>query len=114
MVRRTCEEQGCALRVTDPNAEKLNACDLSGQTLDYRDRKDLRLRLLGDYQYKNVSVVLDTVDALNARVYKIPESAVRAGLSEVSWPGRFEVLSKFVVSGDGAHNPDGVSEWCHA
>ncbi len=111
VVRRTCEERGCALRVTDPDAEKLNACDLSGQTLDYRDRKELRLRLLGDYQYKNVSVALDTVDVLNARGYKIPESAVRAGLSEVLWPGRFEVLQQNpLVLVDGAHNPDGVSE----
>jgi len=94
VVRRTCEERGCALRVTDPDAEKLNACDLSGQTLDYRDRKELRLRLLGDYQYKNVSVALDTVDVLNARGYKIPESAVRAGLSEVLWPAGLRSCSK--------------------
>jgi dihydrofolate synthase/folylpolyglutamate synthase len=112
VVRRTCEERGCALRVTDPEAEKLRACGLDGQTLDYRDRKYLRLRLIGDYQYKNVTVALDTVDVLNERRgYKIPESAVRSGLSAVSWPGRFEVLQRNpLVLVDGAHNPDGVAE----
>ena len=56
-------------------------------------------------------MALDTVDVLNARGYKIPESAVRAGLSEVLWPGRFEVLQQNpLVLVDGAHNPDGVSE----
>lgn len=112
VVRQVCQDRGCALRVTDPAAETLRGCGLAGQTLDYRERKDLRLRLLGDYQYQNVSVVLDTVDVLRERRgYVIPETAVEQGLAEVSWPGRFEVLQKEpLVLVDGAHNPDGVSE----
>lgn len=112
VVRRTCEERGCALRVTDPKAEMLRSCGLDGQTLDYRDRRDLRLRLIGDYQYKNAAVALDTVDVLRERRgYDIPESAVREGLAAVVWPGRFEVLQRDpLVLVDGAHNPDGVTE----
>lgn len=112
VVRRICQERGCALRVTDPKAEKLLDCGLDGQTLDYRNRKDLRIRLIGDYQYKNVTVALDTIDVLNERGgYVIPESAVRAGLAAVIWPGRFEVLQNDpLVLVDGAHNPDGVRE----
>lgn len=112
VVRRICGERGCSLRITDPSAEKLLSCDLDGQTLDYRDRKNLRLRLIGDYQYKNVAVALDAVDVLRERRgYDIPESAVRDALAEVSWPGRFEILQRNpLVLVDGAHNPDGVGE----
>ena len=112
VVRRVCGQKGCALRTTDSTAQTLLAHDLDGQTFDYRDRKDLRLRLIGNYQYQNAAVALDTLDVLRERRgYVIPESAVREGLLAVSWPGRFEILQKNpLVLVDGAHNPDGVRE----
>ncbi len=112
VVRSVCAQRGCALRVTDSTAQRLLAHDLDGQTFDYRDRKALRLRLIGNYQYQNAAVVLDTVDVLRERRgYSIPESAVREGLLAVTWPGRFEILQKNpLVLVDGAHNPDGVRE----
>ncbi|WP_312634733.1 folylpolyglutamate synthase/dihydrofolate synthase family protein [Oscillibacter sp.] len=112
VVRRVCGQQGCTLRTTDSAAQTLLAHDLDGQTFDYRDRKDLRLRLIGNYQYQNAAVALDTVDVLRERRgYSISESAVREGLLAVTWPGRFEILQKNpLVLVDGAHNPDGVRE----
>ncbi|WP_369281948.1 folylpolyglutamate synthase/dihydrofolate synthase family protein [Oscillibacter sp. GMB15532] len=112
VVRGVCAQRGCALRVTDSTAQMLLAHDLDGQTFDYGDRKALRLRLIGNYQYQNAAVVLDTVDVLRERRgYTIPESAVREGLLAVTWPGRFEILQKNpLVLVDGAHNPDGVRE----
>lgn len=112
VVRRACAERGCSLRLTDPAVQTLLSRDLEGQTFDYRERKALRLRLLGEYQAQNAAVALDTVDALvERRGYDIPESAVRDGLAGVAWPGRFEILQKRpLVLVDGAHNPDGVRE----
>ena len=110
-VRKKCGECGCPLTVTDPAQETLVSRNLDGQVLHYRQRRDLSVRLLGTYQYKNAAVVLDTVDALVRRGWKIPESAVQAGLASVVWPGRFEVLRREpLVIVDGAHNPNGVTE----
>ena len=61
---------------------------------------------MGEHQRKNAAVVLATVDALTAKGWRIYEAQLREGLRTVSWPGRFELLSKspvFIV--DGGHNP---------
>ena len=66
----------------------------------------LDLSRLGRHQLKNAAVVLMTVEVLKKRGWKISNDAVRAGLKNVQWPARFEVLSKeplFIL--DGGHNP---------
>ena len=111
VIRRRCAELGCSLRVTEPQALRLRACGLFGQTLDYRDRRELRLCLSGSYQLKNAAAALDTVDVLRERGWAVPEEAVRAGLAETVWPARFEVLqTQPLVLVDGAHNPAGAAE----
>ena len=111
VVRRRCQRCGVRLLVTDPSKERQVSESLTRQILDYRNRKNLRLSLLGTYQYRNAAVVLDTVDTLIGRGYSIPESAVASGLAHAEWPGRFEVLCQTpLVLVDGAHNPNGVEE----
>ncbi|MEG0779594.1 MAG: folylpolyglutamate synthase/dihydrofolate synthase family protein [Oscillospiraceae bacterium] len=111
VIRQKCQSCHAVLRRTAPELETLLDCSLEGQTLDYRARKQLRLRLLGTYQFKNVAPVLDAVDAMIARGWSVPESAIRSGLARVSWPGRFELLQKQPpVLVDGAHNPGGAAE----
>lgn len=111
VVRTKCTECGCELLVTDESKQELHESGLTGQTLSYRHRKNLRLRLLGTYQYRNAAVALDVIDTLNKRGYSISEQAVAEGFSNVMWPGRFEVLQHDpLVIVDGAHNPNGVEE----
>ena len=67
----------------------------------------LAIPLLGKHQQRNAAVVLTTVDALRSAGLHVDNDAVRAGLAQVSWPARFEVMSTapaFVI--DGAHNVD--------
>lgn len=70
------------------------------------------LPLLGFYQVQNAMVALDCVDVLNReRGYDISEQAVRDGLANVHWPGRFEILmERPPVLLDGAHNPNEVEQ----
>lgn len=65
----------------------------------------LRLRLLGGYQRENLNVALEALEVLRQTLEISPE-ALRAGLEQASWPGRFEVVHKrpYIVL-DGAHNP---------
>ena len=70
------------------------------------DRKELELPLLGQHQLYNAAVVLSVIDSLIDAGWQITEEAIRAGIRNVSWPGRFDIISRdplFII--DGGHNP---------
>ena len=82
--------------------------DLSGTRFSWRG-DEYTLALLGSYQYLNAINVLSCIDILRSEGLSIPDDAVRNGLEQVRWHGRFEVLRRDpIVICDGAHNPDGI------
>lgn len=97
------------LVITDPSAFTARARTIDGQVFDYRNRPELRIKLLGNYQMENAMAVLDIIDCLQRRGFGISEDAIRVGLAQATWPGRFELLSRDpLLIVDGAHNPNGV------
>ena len=101
-----CAEKNINLHKADFAGLKGKSHNLYGQVFDCGDRKDLVLPLLGDHQLHNAAVVLEIVECLKARGWKISETHVREGLRDVSWPGRFDIVSRdplFII--DGGHNP---------
>ncbi len=71
--------------------------------------KDLTLPLLGDHQRRNAALAVAVSDFLSRTDSRITPDSIRAGLSSVSWPLRFELVSTspFIVL-DAAHNPDSI------
>ncbi|MBQ9700871.1 MAG: bifunctional folylpolyglutamate synthase/dihydrofolate synthase [Lachnospiraceae bacterium] len=72
---------------------------------------DATIALKGAYQQKNAATVIATIEVLRDTGYDIDDMAVRKGLAEAVWPGRFEIICRdplFIV--DGAHNPGAVEE----
>jgi len=101
-----CAQRNMTLRKADFDGLKLKAHSLEGQVFDCGHRKDLVLPLLGDHQLHNASVVLSVIDTLIDKGWRISEQNIRDGLRDVSWPGRFDIVSRdplFVI--DGGHNP---------
>ena len=101
-----CREKHISLKKADFDGLRLKAHSLDGQVFDCGDRKDLVLPLLGDHQLHNASVVLSVVDTLIEKGWNISEENIRDGLRDVSWPGRFDIVSReplFII--DGGHNP---------
>lgn len=106
---RVCKEKGAQLCQPDFSAVLPGEFGLDGQSFSYQSWKDLRIPLIGSYQMNNAAVVLETVEVLRGRGWKISDEAVRQGLAETRWPARFEVLRRdpvFIV--DGGHNPHGI------
>lgn len=69
---------------------------------------DLSLALRGIYQRANAALVLGALEVARSS-FPVSEIAIRAGLSSVFWPGRFEVIAvQPTVILDGAHNGEGV------
>lgn len=72
--------------------------------------------LKGDFQKKNLTVVLSVVQTLKKNGWAISNDHVICGLKNVHWPGRFDLRvfrtgSKDVpILLDGAHNPAAVKE----
>ncbi|HSB89181.1 MAG TPA: folylpolyglutamate synthase/dihydrofolate synthase family protein [Anaerolineales bacterium] len=63
--------------------------------------------LLGYHQVVNAAVAYATLRTLRGHGIDVPEDAIHTGFRQVSWPGRFQILSRSpVVVVDSAHNRD--------
>lgn len=75
------------------------------------DYPDLFLPLLGEFQLENACTAIAGIEVLKEQGLEIDQEAVRAGLAQVQWPGRLQVLSREpLVVVDGAHNPYSASQ----
>lgn len=69
----------------------------------------LQIGMLGPHQVLNASLAVAACVQLNGMGWKISEEALRRGLANTSWAGRFEVIERDpLLILDGAHNPDGA------
>ena len=101
-----CRERNVSLRKADFENLHPISHDLFGQVFSCGSRENLELPLLGDHQLHNASVVLSIVDTLIEKGWNITEQNIRDGLRDVTWPGRFDIVSRkplFII--DGGHNP---------
>jgi len=101
-----CREKNVRLKKADFDGLKLHAHGLEGQVFDCGERKNLHLPLLGDHQLHNAAVALSVADTLIEKGWNITEQNIYDGIRDVSWPGRFDIVSRdplFII--DGGHNP---------
>lgn len=63
---------------------------------------EVEINLRGEYQKLNAAVAIQAAKLLN-----VDKKVIRAGLAQVEWAGRFEVINGVVI--DGAHNPHGAA-----
>lgn len=105
VIRNVCKEQNVPLRCVNSLRMKALNETLGGQDFLWDDCV-YHVSLLGPHQLKNAATVLETVDALRERGWRIPDSAVQNGLRTVFWPARLEIMGEkplFLL--DGGHNP---------
>lgn len=101
-----CRERDIPFRTADFDKLVSLTHGLEGQTFHCGQRKDLFLPLLGQHQLYNCCMALQVIDTLQEKGWKIPEEAVREGLTDTVWPGRFHIMGRdplFII--DGGHNP---------
>jgi dihydrofolate synthase/folylpolyglutamate synthase len=110
VIEEVAKEKGSDFYLTS-HAEIKNIRPTLSETLfDYKDEKDIAIKLLGEYQPKNAASVIEATKILNAFGYNISSEALRQGLASASWPARFEIINSApLVIFDGAHNPEGIS-----
>ena len=110
VIKKRAEELNSSYYDVDYNDIKNASFSLNGASFDFRDHKDIRIGLLGEYQTRNASAVISAVDILKAGGLNISEEALKSGLASAKWPARFEIIRRDpLVIFDGAHNPQGIS-----
>lgn len=104
-------EKNAPLSVTDHFRTLGTSTGINGTEVEFDGFGKARVPLIGTYQIYNIANVLTAVEILRREGLDIPDEAIRRGLSETKWHGRFELLSSDpVVIFDGAHNPDGIRQ----
>ena len=111
VIRERARRLQIPLTVADGREAKRVRYGLERQRFDYDSLKDLEIGLAGQFQVHNAVLAVEVCRALSDCGYAISEEALRQGLRETRWPGRFTVLGKkplFVA--DGAHNEDAAKK----
>jgi dihydrofolate synthase/folylpolyglutamate synthase len=114
VVRQVCTETGARLvTVGEGWTWEGDGATVEGQSLTVRRAaddltlSDLHISLLGHHQLVNATAAVAILAELNEQGVTISTDALRTGLSNARWPGRFEVLSRRpVLVVDSAHNAD--------
>ena len=110
VVTAICGEKNASLAVTSDDDIRLISSGPEGSVFTWKGRGPFRITLPGLYQVKNAALCLEAVGALVAHGFTISDKALRRGIEETVWNGRFEIVSKEpCVILDGAHNPDAAA-----
>ena len=109
VIEEKVREQECSLRIADYHQADHIVYGLSRQSFSYGGYENLEISLAGSYQIKNAVTAVEAVKALQSLGWDITEEALRKGLKNTRWRGRFTpICEKPLMIMDGAHNPDGA------
>ena len=109
VLRQRCAEMGAHLNEVDFSVLSHVKLDLTGAEFSFGVRSGLCIPLAGAYQVRNAVLAITALEVLREKGWQISEEALRTGLAQAQWAGRFEVLSqKPVFLLDGAHNAHGM------
>lgn len=104
---KAAEEKACSLYRVDTGMLTCMKNGIRKQSFNYKKYKKLEITMAGKYQADNALTAIEAAEALKDRGYHISEEAVRKGLLQAKWPGRFMVIQdKPMMIMDGAHNED--------
>lgn len=95
----------CRLYTADVSRAKQIYYGVTKQRFSYGRYKNIEISMLGQFQIENAVLAVETIDILTKAGFPVSEEALRQGMWETRWQGRFSVLDKkplFIA--DGAHN----------
>ena len=107
VLKQKAEEKGCSYIEAEPEKMEILSDSYDGITFSYQEFENMHSSLAGQCQRENLATALEIVKQLRKLGYEITDDAVRSGLRNTVWEGRFTCLRKnpvFII--DGAHNED--------
>lgn len=112
IIEETCDLKNTKLHKVKIEDVKNYSYTEELQKFDYKDYKQIEINLKGKVQIYNASQVLEIIDVLKEKGYKISEEAIRKGLKEVVHKARMEkICDKPLMVFDGAHNENAIDNF---
>lgn len=105
VIEHKCNERNNTLLVAKKNDVKMiRNWDLK-VSFDYKEYSNMEIGLLGNFQIENAILSIEVAHALIKKGFHINSEAIRLGLKQTVWPGRFTVIrNEPLIIIDGAHN----------
>ncbi|MEE1085564.1 MAG: folylpolyglutamate synthase/dihydrofolate synthase family protein [Schaedlerella sp.] len=105
ILQKRAEQLGCRIIFAEPEKIVVEKSDYKGSCFSYKNWKNLKINLSGNYQMINAATVLEFADS-NV-VAGLSEDNIKRGLLKTEWPGRFQcICEEPIIVIDGAHNED--------
>ena len=109
VIEQECKNKNSNLHIIEKEDIENYSHQEELQKFDYKTYKNVEINLKGRCQTYNASQVLEVIDILKEKGYKISDEAIYNGLKTVVHRARLEVLSKEpLIIFDGGHNENAV------
>lgn len=110
VITKRCKDKNNLLHIVSENDVTNYKSDDEFQEFSYKEYRDVKINLKGKMQTVNASEVLEVINILKKKGFKIPEKSIKKGLSKVTHRARLEVLSKQpLIVFDGGHNENAIN-----
>ncbi len=110
IIENTCKEKKATLHLVNSDEIQNYSYNLDLQKFDYKEYKDVEINLKGKAQINNAAEVLECIDILKNKGYKISKEAIYNGLKSVVHKARLETLSQNpLIIFDGGHNENAIN-----
>lgn len=105
IIEKTCKEKNNLLHMINPNDWINVSYNNEYQMFNYKDKKQIEVNLKGNKQIGNACIVLEALEVLNHKGFKVLDEHIRSGLKQVVHKARFEeIYSRPTIIFDGGHN----------
>jgi dihydrofolate synthase/folylpolyglutamate synthase len=110
VITKRCKEKNNLLHIVEENDITDYKSDDEFQEFSYKKYKEVKINLKGKIQTVNASEVLETINILKKKGFKISEESIKKGFSKVTHRARLEVLRKSpLIVFDGGHNENAIN-----
>ncbi len=104
-----CKKKNNKLYLVKENEISNYRYDKDYQYFDYKNLKNIKVKLKGIKQINNTSICIEAMKILNKLGYEVSEENIRKGIETVIHKGRMEELNKNpLIIFDGAHNEPAI------
>lgn len=108
VLEETCKDMDTPLAIAESSCvtKVLFSPEETTFTINFEDQEQVyKIKLLGEYQVENAVLAIQAARLISKLGYPVDEEAVKMGLYETKWSGRFEIIARnpYLII-DGAHN----------